>query len=380
MRIALLALAVLVAAPQSRPSSAGAVPLDGRWTLTGDRTTIRDDGGRMVLDVETGVAAHRDLRLLDGTIEFDVRLTRRRSFVYVHFRSQSEGEREEFYLRPHKSGLPDALQYAPVWQGRSAWQLHHGPGGTAAVPFATDRWTHVRVVIRGRSAALFVDDMTRPALLVPQLSREPQAGGVALGGFLPADVPGAGPIATFANVQVRPGYLPYDFPASAETPAAAGDVTIIREWAVSRALAAPAAPGGILPDPAAAGPFARLVTEPGGLLQLHRHVQIPAGLRASAAVARVTVTSERARTVPFDLGFSDAATVFLNGEPLFTSDASYSYDRPRREGLIGFDQARVYLPLKAGDNALVILVSDSFGGWGVMGRFVDPAGLSIAAR
>ena len=382
MRAFLLVLAVILAAPQSPPPSPdAAVPFDGRWVLTGDRTKIRTESGRTVLEVETGVAARRDIKLLDGRIDFDVRLTRRRSFVYVYFRSQSDGEREEFYLRPHKSGLPDALQYAPVWQGRSAWQLHHGSGATAAVPFETDRWTHVRLVIRGRSAALFVDDMTRPALIVPRLSREPQAGGVALGGFLPADAPGTGPIATFANVRVRSGHVPSDFPAVSGEELPGDAPGIVREWAVSRAVAAPAgAAAAAIPDPVAVGPFVALATEPSGLLQLHRHVPIPDGIRASSAVARLTVTSATARTVAFDLGFSDGATVFLNGAPLYTGDASYSYDRPRREGLIGFDQARLYLPLSAGENTLVVVVRDSFGGWGLMGRFVDPDGLTVAGR
>jgi hypothetical protein len=42
------------------------------------------------------------------------------------------------------------------------------------------------------------------------------------------------------------------------------------------------------------------------------------------------------RNVAFDLGFSDVATVFVNGLQVFRGDASYSFDRPRREG-IGFD-------------------------------------------
>jgi hypothetical protein len=378
----LLAALLIPDAQQSGPD--GAVPLDGRWTLTGERTTIVREGPLDVLQIETGSAARPDIRLLDGTIDFDVRLTRRRSFVYVYFRTQGDGEREEFYLRPHKSTLPDAVQYAPVWQGRSAWQLHHGPGGTAPVPFETERWTHVRVVIQGRAAALFVDDMTRPALVVPRLSRDPQAGGVGLGGFLPADVPGAGPIATFANVNVRPGIVEFDLSALAashvtltslaETPG------IIREWALSRAFAASDGDAAVLPGTVTTGAFERLPAEAGGLVQLHRHLRVPDGVRTSAAVARVTLSAESARTVPVDLGFSDAATVFLNGAPLFSADASYAFDRPRREGLIGFDQARVYLRLQRGDNQLAVLVRDSFGGWGVMGRLVDTRGITVSAR
>ena len=42
--------------------------------------------------------------------------------------------------------------------------------------------------------------------------------------------------------------------------------------------------------------------------------------------------------------------------------------------------ATLYLPLEAGTNRLEVVVADGFGGWGLMGRFRDPAGLEIAAR
>jgi hypothetical protein len=96
-------------------------------------------------------------------------------------------------------------------------------------------------------------------------------------------------------------------------------------------------------------------------------------------VARTTVRATRAGVYALDLGFSDIATVFLNGTPVFTGDASDSFDRPRREGLIGLDQARLHLALKEGENELAIVVSDSFGGWGLMARFVGAAGLTLAA-
>ncbi len=380
--IVILALATTLPA-SGRQASDGALVFDNGWTLQGDRTRIVRDGTRDVLQVETGFAHRRDIKLQDGSIDFDVRLTRRRSFVYVYFRVQSDGEREEFYLRPHKSALPDAIQYAPVWQGRSAWQLHHGPGGTATVPFDSDRWTRVRVVVQGSRAALFVDDMATPALLVPRLARETRPGSVSLGGFLPVDAPGEGPIATFANVKVRPGDVPFDFDAASAKPAAPSTATestaVVREWAVSPAFVPKDGEDRVPPSSEAEG-WQVISAEPGGLVQLHRHVKVIADSRVAAAFARIHVNAPRAGTFAFDLGFSDIATVFVNGEPVFRGDASYSFDAPRREGLIGFDQARVYLPLKAGRNEVSILVSDSFGGWGLMGRFVGAPGLSVTAR
>ena len=347
------------------------------WDLRGEATSIARHDGRDVLQVETGFGFRRDVRLEDGTIDFDVQLTDRRSFVYVYFRAESDTEREEFYLRPHKSNLPDALQYAPVWQGRSAWQLYHGPGGTAAAPFEAGAWTHVRVVVEGRSAAIFIEDMTSPAMVVPRLAREPRAGYIALGGFLPRDVPGSGPIARFANVAVTPGHVPFDFTqARVDAAAVKSESGVIQRWSVSEAISAPTGDATTLP---AATGFRTIEAEPSGLVPLHRHITVAAGAPA-AAIARVTIQAPEAGTYAFDLGFSDIATVFVNGAPVFRGDASYSFDRPRREGLIGFDQARLYLPLKAGDNELAIVVSDSFGGWGLMGRFVDAAGLTVSAR
>ena len=367
---------------------AGARPLpfaDKGWSLPANGVVIGSADGRDTLDVRSGYAFRRDVQLEDGTIEFDVKLTDARSFVYLYFRAESDGEHEEIYLRPHKSNLPDALQYAPVWQERSAWQLYHGPGGTAAVGFEAGAWTRVRLVVQGRSAALFINDMTRPAMLVPRMARDPRAGYIAVGGFLPANVAIDGPIARFSNVTVHPGHVPFDFAAALAAAGATAtpmtDAGVIREWSVSEAFVPADTPGTpALPSPATLGTFQTLTVEPGGLLPLDRHVRLAEGQRVSAAVARVTVRAAAAGIYTFDLGFSDVATVFLNGSPVFRGDGRYAFDRPRREGLIGFDNAQLYLPLKAGDNDIAIVLTDVFGGWGLMGRFVDAKGLDVRAR
>ena len=173
--------------PQDTPLPFG----DSRWELQGERTAIVKDGGRDVLQVETGFAHRRDVRFQDGTIDFDVQVSRRRSFVYVYFRAESDGEREEFYLRPHKSALPDALQYAPVWQGRSAWQLYHGPGGTAAVAFEPGVWTHVRIVVQGVRVASSSATWTRRCWSCRNLPAIPSQGSSPLAGSFQRTRPGA---------------------------------------------------------------------------------------------------------------------------------------------------------------------------------------------
>jgi hypothetical protein len=360
------------------PLRAATIPVDdGKWDLQGPGVSVGTHDGRAVINVETGVAFRRDVSFQDGTISFDVQVTRRRSFVYLWFRMADDRETEEFYLRPHKSGLPDALQYAPVFQGHSQWQLHHGPGGTAAVEFNPGAWTRVRVVARGTQAALFLGDGPQPALLVPRLARAPRAGYIALRASTPPGTPGSGPVARFANVRVEPDVADFAFPPA---PAAAPAPGVVTAWAVSRAWAPREGEDLALPAADSVAPFSAVRAEPSGLVQLHRSVALPEKSRAGAAVARVRVRAAQAGLRAFDLGFSDDALVLVNGKPLFRGEGSYSYDEPRREGLIGYDQARVFLPLVEGDNDLAVVVQDGFGGWGLMGRFPDPSGLVVDAQ
>ena len=143
---------------------------------------------------------------------------------------------------------------------------------------------------------------------------------------------------------------------------------VITAWEVSSPFTLKPDAQPALPAPDVVGEFKRLETEPSGLLQFYRHLRVAATTRTAAAVARIRLRASAAGTCALDLGFSDIATVFVNRRPHAQLDASYSFDRPRREGLIGFDQARLFLSLQAGDNELAILLTDSFGGWGLMAR------------
>jgi hypothetical protein len=103
---------------------------------------------------------------------------------------------------------------------------------------------------------------------------------------------------------------------------------------------------------------------------------MPNVTRDVGVVARVRIAAEVAGVRRLELGFSDAVTVFLNGRPLFHGDDSYLFEQ-RRDGLIGFDQATLYLPLVAGNNELAVIVTDHFGGWGLMGRIADTRGIRV---
>ncbi len=86
-----------------------------------------------------GCALLKDVDFENGVIEVDVAAHGNPGFAGVVFRYQPGGDHEEIYIRPHRSGLPDALQYTPVVHGSAAWQLYSGPGYTAEAYFSSGR-------------------------------------------------------------------------------------------------------------------------------------------------------------------------------------------------------------------------------------------------
>lgn len=357
---------------------APAVPVDlsSGWDTSGD-VRVEQYLGRPALRFRSGRAIRRDITLRDGTIDVLVAASGRRSFAYLQFRMQEDQEHEEVYLRPHKSELPDALQYTTVIRGESHWQFHHGPGGTTAVELPRDRWIPLRIVLSGQRAAIFVGDTVRPDLVVPRLARETADGYLALRGFLPAGGAPAGeyPIA-FAELVVRPGYVPWPFDSlPAERTAPPGAIT---RWSVSPSFVPAAEPQ--LAVPSARAGWSDISADPDGIVMLYRHRGRARAGQRTAVHAAAIIQSPAAQVRRLDLGFSDDVTVFLNGQPLFRGDASYRQEIDRQDGVIHASQASLFLPLRAGNNELVLLVSDVFGGWGFIARLAETPGATAAPR
>ena len=105
----------------------------------------------------------------------------KRGFFGFDFRLDKDGANcEEVYLRQHKSGLPDAMQYTPVLNTGRNWQIYNGPGFTGAVDIPKDAWFHLRLEVTGAQAKLYVKDMDKPALVMNDLKSGVQKGQVAL--------------------------------------------------------------------------------------------------------------------------------------------------------------------------------------------------------
>jgi hypothetical protein len=68
--------------------------------------------------------------------------------------------------------------------------------------------------------------------------------------------------------------------------------------------------------------------------------------------------------------------VYLNGQPIFAGRDDYRSRDYRFLGSIGYWDT-LFLPLVEGNNELIVAVSESFGGWGLMARLHDSNGLTF---
>jgi hypothetical protein len=342
------------------------VPFDSpRWRLDAGRGRVEEHLGRQSLYLKGGIATVDGTHFADGEIDFDVAFSGARGFVGGLWRLQDAGNFEEFYLRPHQSGNPDANQYDPVFNGLRGWQLYHGERYSVPVVYPFDEWIHLKIRFAGEQAEVYVGDLEKPVLFIDELKRSVAPGAVGLSviaGFAPAH---------FSNFS----FVAMDSPALRGRPRAPAPVPpgVIPVWWVSDAFPEGAlADGGPLGGITAERTWTRLPAERSGLANLAKvqGIQPP----RDTVFARQVIRSDREQVRRLDFGFSDRVRVYLNGRLLFHGDDTFRSRDYRFLGSIGYFDA-LYLPLQAGDNELLLAVSEEAGGWGVQAKFPGAADL-----
>jgi len=342
------------------------IPFDSdRWEFTGE-STVEDYLGKKSLHLAAGgTAVIRDSEFTDGTIEFDIAIPRGRGFPGAMWRLQDSKNYEEFYMRAHQSGNPDANQYTPVYNGLPAWQLYYGERFSTPIRYAFGEWFHVRIAVSGKHADIYIADMNNPALSV-ELLRKIKPGKIGLkAGVIELET-------HFANFSFTT-----DTPVMKGTPNVpdnAPDGTVM-SWSVSNTFDEKSLDGKFtLAESDKNLTWTTLVCERTGLANLARVHGI--GENKNTVYARITVTSDKDQVKKLKFGFSDRIKAFFNDQLFYTGNDNYRTRDYRFLGTVGFYD-ELYLPLKKGENELLMAVSESFGGWGVQAMFGDMEGISI---
>ncbi|MCB0563935.1 MAG: hypothetical protein KDD01_06120 [Phaeodactylibacter sp.] len=344
------------------------VPFDtANWDIKAEEFKLTDYQGKNALQLKNGTAYLENAGFKNGIIEWDMAFPNQRGFTGVRFRIEDLSNMEEFYLRPHQSGKPDANQYCPVDNGLSSWQLYHGEAYSAPYAYKFDEWFHVKLVVSGTRAEVYIDDMNTPILHIPFLKRQPRAGGLmAYSGLVPT---------YFANFS----YTPEDNPILISKPVAESemDPSTIPVWSVSSPFSE-----GILEKAFSLEDiqdngleWQDLKVEPSGTANLGT-VAVLDRKKQNAVFVKAVINASEAQIKALHFGYSDRAKVYCNGIPLYSGNNGYRTRDFRYLGTIGYFDT-VYLPLNKGRNEIWIAVSESFGGWGIRGKLEDMEGVNL---
>ncbi|RKN83539.1 family 16 glycoside hydrolase [Ulvibacterium marinum] len=306
--------------------------------------------------VLNGRAQVKNPRFTNGTIEVEVFANQKRSFAGITFRKQDETF-EEVYIRMHKSGLPDALQYNPVFNMESNWQLY--PEHQAAVITKNEGWNTLKIVVNGDTAEIFVNG--KSAMVVPDLKTDHEEGNIGLFALFEN---------RFANLKVSKE-SEVNLPEAEESNTIEG---LITEWNLS----VPSTfDGKTFPKNVKNVPYmTKGQAETSGLLTVSKYVTKPSRGKyrrnnEDYVVAGTTINSTEEIVKHFYFDYSDRIMVYLNGELLYSGNNGFLFKNPQYEGHLKLETNMVTLPLKKGANELQCVVIERANGWGLMGRLTD---------
>lgn len=346
------------------------IPLDTlNWEVNAKDYIFENFRGVNSIYLKNGFIKLKNKKFKNGTIEFDIFLKEESAFPGVFFRMDKEGNNgEEWYIRPHLSGKPDANQAAPLINGISAWQLYFGERYSFSYDYKYNDWTHVKLVVNGNKAQVYLDNSDEPNLSWNLLGDQKEGDIYIIGGRTSGF--------HFANIKVDENankivnFSPIDRkPING----------IIASWTISDKFKEEQLKDleGLKGIIAKRKWNNKVNTEEGIAANISRKVtRYDESPKKNTVFAKIEIESNKKQTKIFEFGYSDRAIVVLNGKPLYKGNNRWRSRDYRYLGTIGLFDA-VYLPLKKGKNTLIVAVSEDFGGWLITGKFSNDSGLSI---
>lgn len=330
------------------------VPMkDTHWVLPENASFEKFDNRNTIL-LKGKRATVKNLEFTNGTIEVDVYANTARSFAGITFRKQNENI-EEVYMRMHKSSQVDAVQYTPIFNNESNWQLYREY--QAKVQFKNSGWNSLKIEVNNQNAEVFVND--KKVLVIDDLRTGNAFGEIGLFSLFPN---------RFSNFRVT-----HKSPTktSKTTKNSKTDASIITKWNITKAKAFQIEK---LKDKSFFNrEYISVTTEKSGLLPISKYIKKSSSGNferniKNYTIASKTITVDSEETKLFSFDYSDEILVYLNGKLLFKGNNSFRTKGVQYMGHMDINTNKLYLPLKKGTNKIHCVVIDKANGWGLMAK------------
>ena len=326
---------------------------EASWEIPED-AQFEDFEGRQTLVMKGGRASVKDLDFENGSIEVDVYATKKRSFAGITFRKQKDNM-DEVYMRMHKSSQVDAVQYTPIFNNESNWQLYREY--QAKVTFADQGWNTLRIEVHFNRADVFVNE--EKVLSIDDLRTGHQKGQIGLFALFSSRFSNFR--VTHKDLEEEPTFMDY----------VELDPAVIRSWDISPARRYNE--GMVRFTSFEKKKYTTVETEDSGLLPISKYVRKSSSGNFEQnvdeyIVAKTSVEVAEEMTRRFSFDYSDKIIVYLNGKEVFKGNNAFRTKGLQYAGHLNINTNTLYLPLEKGVNTIHCVIIDKANGWGLMGK------------
>ena len=327
--------------------------VSSNWEVPQDAKFERFDNIETLV-LKSGRAEAKNQNVKNGTIEVDVYANSKRSFAGITFRKQND-DMEEVYMRMHKSNQVDAVQYTPIFNGESNWQLYREH--QAKVPLKSEGWNSLRVEVVNKRAEVFVND--DKVMIIDNLRTDNEEGRIGLWALFEN---------RFSNFRVthKNDLMNINMPVKDTI-----DPAIITQWHITDAK--PYRGQEFSYDRFLEEQYTLVKTENSGLLPISKYLKKTSKgnfeeNEEDYTIAYTTVEANEQETRVFSFDYSDRIIVYLNGVPVFKGNNAFRAKGIQHTGHIEINTNKLYLPLQKGLNRIHCVVIDKANGWGLIAK------------
>jgi hypothetical protein len=293
------------------------------------------------------VLRHDEIHFDCFRIQAEVAVPGPYGFIGLVFGARDSQNYELVYISPGIDSGIGEIQYDPIMNGSSTWQIYNGPIYQATARFPAGEWVKITMDVQPYGAAIYVGDETHPQLVISNLQHGRSIGRIGFWGNLPSY------ICNFSVEEIHP------------VPMARGRVDLqqlaedsfITEWMVSKLYKSEQ-----LSEPLSE--WTKAIVEENGTLNLNRIYS--ATEKDSAVQAKFVFSLPEETESLLSIGFSDQIRLWINEEEVYQGKSLW--DPPGSDGRIRFDPIAIPIKWCAGVNTLraEIINRECMFGWGLI--------------
>jgi hypothetical protein len=323
-------------------------------------STEWNDEQALYIDCETGIGTSVLLRdevsFESFRLEVEIATPHPLAFVGLVFGAIDFSNYELVYVSSGSDSSLGEIQYDPIMNGSSTWQIYQGPKYQAPAPFFPGEWTKLVLVVHSNTVAIYVGDTEIPQLVIPNLQSGRSNGKIGVWGYLPCY------LRNFSVEQIHPPIVS----SSTTDFKQLTSETFITEWEISQPYFKDEQS---VPE----DNWSYAAVEENGTLNLNR---LYSSLKGKAVQVQCNFTLPEEKETLLSWGFSDQLRLWVNEIEIYQGE--WKWDPPNSDGRIRSDFASASIRWKVGLNTIRAEVTsdEAIFGWGLCMK----TGLSVAER